>query len=166
MVLVAGAKVSQSMKSGAPIWYNLGAAPYARYTTASRACARTSWGLSQMPGMPARSFPRCGARARSRGHEPCRAPPVLDPRTRRPRNGRCKLHGGLSTGPRTAEGRARIAEAQRRRWRLTTVPPKGLPVPTPVQLTVSSAHEGSIGSGLRNCHPHSPIQVSHELNRD
>ena len=30
--------------------------------------------------------------------------------------GRCKLHGGMSTGARTAEGRARIAEAQRRRW--------------------------------------------------
>lgn len=29
---------------------------------------------------------------------------------------RCKFHGGMSTGPRTAEGRARIEEAQRRRW--------------------------------------------------
>jgi DNA invertase Pin-like site-specific DNA recombinase len=29
---------------------------------------------------------------------------------------RCRFHGGLSTGPRTAEGKARIAEAQRRRW--------------------------------------------------
>lgn len=31
-------------------------------------------------------------------------------------NGRCRLHGGKSTGPRTLEGRARIAEAQRARW--------------------------------------------------
>jgi hypothetical protein len=31
-------------------------------------------------------------------------------------NGRCRLHGGKSTGPRTAEGRARIAAAQRARW--------------------------------------------------
>src|SRR5262245_19836960 len=30
---------------------------------------------------------------------------------------RCRFHGGLSTGPKTMEGRARIAEAQRRRWR-------------------------------------------------
>jgi hypothetical protein len=30
---------------------------------------------------------------------------------------RCRFHGGLSTGPKTATGRARIAEAQRRRWR-------------------------------------------------
>ena len=32
--------------------------------------------------------------------------------TGNPRNGRCYLHGGASTGPRTAEGRARIAAAQ------------------------------------------------------
>jgi hypothetical protein len=30
---------------------------------------------------------------------------------------RCRLHGGRSTGPKTEAGRARIAEAQRRRWR-------------------------------------------------
>jgi hypothetical protein len=30
---------------------------------------------------------------------------------------RCRFHGGLSTGPKIAGGRARIAEAQRRRWR-------------------------------------------------
>ena len=29
---------------------------------------------------------------------------------------RCPNHGGMSTGPKTAEGRRRIAEAQRRRW--------------------------------------------------
>jgi hypothetical protein len=28
---------------------------------------------------------------------------------------RCRFHGGLSTGPKTQAGRARIAEAQRRR---------------------------------------------------
>lgn len=35
-----------------------------------------------------------------------------------PGKARCRFHGGLSTGPRTAEGKARIAEAQRRRWAL------------------------------------------------
>jgi hypothetical protein len=30
------------------------------------------------------------------------------------RNGRCKFHGGLSTGPKTPEGRARIAAARRK----------------------------------------------------
>ena len=29
---------------------------------------------------------------------------------------RCKLHGGRSTGPKTPEGRERIAAAQRARW--------------------------------------------------
>jgi hypothetical protein len=40
----------------------------------------------------------CGARTR-RG-SPCRCPAM--------RNGRCRLHGGLSTGPKTPEGRRRI----------------------------------------------------------
>lgn len=57
----------------------------------------------------------CGAKCRD-GHA-CRAPAVWDKLTNQPRNGRCKLHGGKSTGPRTAEGKARIAEAQRERWR-------------------------------------------------
>jgi hypothetical protein len=30
-------------------------------------------------------------------------------------NGRCKFHGGLSTGPQTAASKARIAEANRQR---------------------------------------------------
>lgn len=43
----------------------------------------------------------CGARTKGTG-TPCRRLPC--------RNGRCKLHGGLSTGPKTAEGRRRCAE--------------------------------------------------------
>jgi hypothetical protein len=35
---------------------------------------------------------------------------------------RCRFHGGLSTGPRTAEGKVRIAAAQRRRWAEWCVP--------------------------------------------
>lgn len=46
--------------------------------------------------------PRCGARTRCGGA--CRQPAMA--------NGRCRLHGGLSTGPRTAEGRARCARAR------------------------------------------------------
>jgi hypothetical protein len=49
----------------------------------------------------------CGARTR-RGTA-CRCRGVG-------RGGRCKFHGGLSTGPRTAAGKARIAAAQRARW--------------------------------------------------
>ena len=45
---------------------------------------------------------RCGARTR-RGTA-CQKPPLRGKK-------RCRLHGGLSTGPRTAEGRARIAAA-------------------------------------------------------
>src|SRR5215831_13673653 len=45
--------------------------------------------------------PRCGARTR-RG-TPCQCPAM--------RNGRCRLHGGLSTGPKTAEGIERIRRA-------------------------------------------------------
>jgi hypothetical protein len=49
----------------------------------------------------------CGAFARSTGF-PCRAKKLL-------RGGRCKLHGGMSTGPRTEQGRLR-ALANLRYW--------------------------------------------------
>ena len=52
--------------------------------------------------------PRC--RAKTRAGVPCIMRVV-------PGKQRCRFHGGLSTGPKTVEGRARIAEAQRRRWR-------------------------------------------------
>jgi hypothetical protein len=45
--------------------------------------------------------PRCGAK--NRAGCPCRAPAM--------KNGRCRMHGGASTGPKTAEGRARIRAA-------------------------------------------------------
>ena len=45
--------------------------------------------------------PRCGAKTRLGC--PCRGPAM--------KNGRCRMHGGASTGPKTAEGRARIAAA-------------------------------------------------------
>lgn len=49
----------------------------------------------------------CGAKTR-KGH-PCRL--LSEPGKRR-----CKFHGGMSTGPKTKEGRERIAAAQRLRW--------------------------------------------------
>lgn len=49
----------------------------------------------------------CGAKTRK--GTPCRM-------KSEPGKRRCKYHGGKSTGPKTAEGRKRIAEAQRRRW--------------------------------------------------
>lgn len=49
---------------------------------------------------------KCGALTRRRTG--CIRPPL--------ENGRCRNHGGLSTGPKSQDGRARIAAAQRRRW--------------------------------------------------
>jgi hypothetical protein len=49
---------------------------------------------------------KCGARTRK--GTLCKATCV-------PNMGKCRMHGGLSTGPKTAEGRARIAESNRRR---------------------------------------------------
>ena len=57
--------------------------------------------------LPRKSRPACGARTRT--GTPCRM--KIEPGKRR-----CRLHGGLSTGPKTKEGRIRIAEAQRKRW--------------------------------------------------
>ena len=52
---------------------------------------------------------KCGAYARSTG-KPCQAGAL--------RNGRCRLHGGLSTGPKSLEGRKAIAEATSKRMHL------------------------------------------------
>jgi len=57
--------------------------------------------------LPRKKRPVCGAR--NRQGKPCAV--KVEPGKRR-----CRFHGGLSTGPKTAAGRARIAEAQRRRW--------------------------------------------------
>jgi hypothetical protein len=54
--------------------------------------------------------PRCGAQTRL--HGVCRKFPMKGKR-------RCKLHGGASTGPRTAAGRARIAAAHLKHGRYT-----------------------------------------------
>lgn len=62
--------------------------------------------LGRKKRTPRRDRPLCGARTRK--GVPCAAR-VVEGRTR------CRLHGGLSTGAKTAEGRARIAESNRRR---------------------------------------------------
>ncbi len=51
----------------------------------------------------AQAAPRCGACSKRTG-QPCKAPAMS--------NGRCRMHGGASTGPRTAEGVARIRRAR------------------------------------------------------
>jgi hypothetical protein len=67
---------------------------------------------------PKRERPRCGARCRD--GSPCQAPPVWNKSLDRPVNGRCRIHGGLSTGPKTEEGRRRIAESNRSRRAMDT----------------------------------------------
>ena len=69
--------------------------------------------FAEEPRVRRRDRPRCGARTRS--GQPCRALAVWDRDEDRARNGRCKLHGGLSTGPRTKVGRDAIRESNRRR---------------------------------------------------
>jgi hypothetical protein len=66
------------------------------------------------PQPPRGERPKCGAKTRE--GRPCLAPAAWDRAARAPRNGRCKNHGGASTGPKTPEGKARVAEAQRARW--------------------------------------------------
>jgi hypothetical protein len=50
----------------------------------------------------------CGAYARTTGL-PCRAKLLLA-------GGRCRLHGGMSTGPRTSLGKERAIQALRKGW--------------------------------------------------
>jgi transcriptional regulator with XRE-family HTH domain len=70
------------------------------------------WGMlaspKTVPSGVARRQPSSPCGARTRMGAPCRRK-GLD-------NGRCPNHGGLSSGPKSIAGRARIAEAQRRRW--------------------------------------------------
>jgi hypothetical protein len=69
------------------------------------ACPRgTGWLRHGNPPGDLRLARRCGARTRAGGA--CRQPAM--------RNGRCRLHGGKSTGPRTSEGRERSRRAHLR----------------------------------------------------
>ena len=72
--------------------------------TGRTSLARRGWlRHGNRPGDYAK-LPRCGARTRAGGC--CRQPAM--------RHGRCRMHGGLSTGPRTAEG---LARSRRARWK-------------------------------------------------
>lgn len=74
----------------------------------ANAGARPQHGVKAKPAWRPRKAdrPRCGAKTRK--GSPCQAPARA--------NGRCRMHGGLSTGARTEEGRQKIREAQLRRW--------------------------------------------------
>lgn len=62
------------------------------------------WLKNGNPPADPNNAPRCGAKTR-KGRK-CRAPAM--------RNGRCRMHGGASTGPRTQEG---LARSRRARWK-------------------------------------------------
>ncbi|MGZ9711217.1 HGGxSTG domain-containing protein [Glaciimonas sp. GNP009] len=85
---------------------------YSKYCKAHALIAR-EW-KSRAYCYPPPTFPRlpadllglqCGARTRA--GTPCKLKSIYC-------NGRCKFHGGLSTGPKTAEGRAKISAARRK----------------------------------------------------
>ena len=90
---------------------------------ARRARAAANRELRNRP--PKRELPPCGARTRAGGS--CKARPWRPRDAVLPRNGRCRMHGGLSTGPRTPEGKARcvvaalrnIEKARAARWSVT-----------------------------------------------
>jgi hypothetical protein len=52
----------------------------------------------------------CGAKTRA--GEPCKGQPMA--------NGRCRMHGGPSTGPRTPEGLERLRKAKTKHGAFTT----------------------------------------------
>jgi hypothetical protein len=58
------------------------------------------------PYVPFAGLPQCEAKTRS--GTPCKTPSM--------KNGRCRLHGGKSTGPRTPEGRARCGNWKHGRY--------------------------------------------------
>ena len=70
---------------------------------------RRGWLKNRNPPGDFSKAARCGAKTR-RG-TPCQGPAMP--------NGRCKLHGGLSTGPKTTEGIERIRRAVTKHGRHT-----------------------------------------------
>jgi len=62
---------------------------------------RRGWLKNENPPGDFMKAPRCGAK--TRGGTLCQAPAM--------KNGRCRLHGGKSTGPKTPEGIERIRQA-------------------------------------------------------
>jgi hypothetical protein len=65
---------------------------------------RRGWLKNGNPPGDLSTAQRCGAKTRK--GKKCRAPAM--------QNGRCRMHGGASTGPRTQEG---IARSRRARWK-------------------------------------------------
>lgn len=69
--------------------------------------------FANSPKKPRKRRGTCDAKTRK--GTLCQAPPVWNKSNDKARNGRCKLHGGLSTGAQTEKGREAIRESNRRR---------------------------------------------------
>lgn len=54
----------------------------------------------------------CGARSKQNNHQPCRQPAMKN-------KARCRLHGGKSSGAKTAEGKLRAARANLKHGRFS-----------------------------------------------
>ena len=85
----------------------------------------------------------CGAKTRD--GETCKLPPLW------PVSTRCQVHGGLSTGPRTPAGRAKVAEVQRERWAawraergITSLSPRKPQISTPLPVSGLPEEEARI----------------------
>ncbi|CAM4461051.1 MAG: hypothetical protein LEGION0403_FIIPPAGN_01332 [Legionella sp.] len=68
---------------------------------------------AKAPRLPRKCRGICGAKTRK--STLCQAPPVWSKVKNQAVNGRCKLHGGLSTGPKTEAGREAIRISNRKR---------------------------------------------------
>ncbi len=76
---------------------------------------RMSW-FCDDPKLPRKKRGICCARTRK--GTPCQAPPAWDKKNDVAKNGRCKLHGGLSTGPKTGIGKEAIRTSNRKRTKI------------------------------------------------
>jgi hypothetical protein len=82
--------------------------------------------------LPRNLRPRCGAKTRT--GSPCKRMAL--------HNGRCRNHGGLSTGPETDAGKVRIVAAQKLRWSA------GRPLQQQGENRVASRKKGRIQCSL------------------
>lgn len=74
-------------------------------STSDQPHGRRGWLKNGNPPGDLTKVPRCGANAK-RTQKPCQAPAMA--------NGRCQVHGGKSTGPRTPKG---LAQSRRANWK-------------------------------------------------
>ena len=91
--------------------------------------------------------PRCGAK--NRAGCPCRAPAMA--------NGRCRQHGGKSTGPRTPKGIARMFTANTKHGR------QSAPKRTQQLYVTTATRRGRLTAAARRLQPYLPKQMEARL---